>query len=142
MMRALTVAVCLLAILTAGFAHADGRVALVIGNGAYKSVPQLENLQSDAHAMAALLKSVGFDVVESTDLTREAMTMRLVDFSKKTGGADIAVFYYAGQGVGVGDANYAVPVDADIKTAADVELGAAINIHDVLDQTMEGAKVK
>jgi uncharacterized caspase-like protein len=51
-------------------AHA-GRVAILIGNGVYKNVPKLENPAGDAHAMAALLKSVGFDVVEGNGRTRE-----------------------------------------------------------------------
>jgi uncharacterized caspase-like protein len=38
--------------------------------------------------------------------------------------------------------NYELPVDANIKSVADVNLGAAINIDDALDQTMAGAKVK
>jgi uncharacterized caspase-like protein len=138
MMRALTVIVCLLA----APAQAAGRVALAVGNGAYKNVPKLENPVVDARAMAELLRSVGFDVVEGTDLTRDRMTERLLEFGKKAQGADIAVFYYAGQGIAVDGSNYALPVDADIKTAADVKLGAAINIDYALDQTMTGAKIK
>jgi uncharacterized caspase-like protein len=143
MMRALTVIVCLLGSLAiAAPAQAGGRVALVIGNGAYKNVPKLENPQGDAHAIVALLKSIGFEVVEGTDLTRDAMSTRLFDFGKKAAGTDIAIFYYAGQGVAVEGTNYALPVDADIKSVADLKLGAAVNIDDALDQTLAGAKIK
>ena len=50
---------CLLCVV-ATFAHAQGadggkRVALVIGNGAYKSVPQLVNPPNDAADMGASL---------------------------------------------------------------------------------------
>ena len=115
-MRAWIVALCLLAmIFSAGSANAGGRVALVIGNGAYKNVPKLENPAGDARAMAALLKSVGFDVTEAIDLARDRMTARLLEFSKNAAGADIAIFYFAGQGIAVDDTNYALPVDADIK---------------------------
>src|ERR1700747_823681 len=116
-MRALTTVLWLFALLLAvGSAHASGRVALVIGNGAYKNLPKLENPQGDAQAMAALLKSVGFDVVAGIDLTRDQMTMRLQDFGKKATGAEIALFYSAGQGIAVGGASFVLPVDADIKT--------------------------
>jgi uncharacterized caspase-like protein len=142
MMRALTAAIWLVAILIAAPAHAGGRVALVIGNGAYKNVPKLENPQGDAHAMAALLKSIGFDVVEGIDLARDRMTERLLDFGKKAAGADIGILYYAGQGVAVDGTNYALPVDVDIKSATDLKLGAAINIDHALEQTLADAKVK
>jgi uncharacterized caspase-like protein len=143
MMRTLIAATCLiLVIFSTGSANAGGRVALVIGNGAYKNVPKLENPPGDAHAVAALLKSVGFDVVEGIDLTRDSMSVRLLEFGKKTAGADIAVFYFAGQGVAVDSENFALPVDADIRTVADVKMGAAINLDDALDQTMAGAKTK
>jgi uncharacterized caspase-like protein len=143
MMRALTVVVCLLGSLAIGApAQAGGHVALVIGNGAYKNVPKLENPQSDAHAMAALLKSIGFDVVEGIDLTRDRMTERLLEFGKKAAATDTAIFFYAGQGVAVDGANYALPVDADIKSVADLKLGAAVNIDDALEQALAGAKIK
>jgi uncharacterized caspase-like protein len=142
-MQGLAFAVWLIALVVGiDSAHAEKRVALVIGNGAYKNVPKLENPAADADAMAMLLKSVGFDVVEGIDLRRDTMTVRLVDFSKRAKDADIAVFYYAGQGIAVEGTNYALPVDADIKSLADIKLGAAINIDDALDQTMSEAKVK
>ncbi|PKN08589.1 MAG: peptidase, partial [Deltaproteobacteria bacterium HGW-Deltaproteobacteria-8] len=40
----------------------ERRVALVIGNGAYKSAP-LKNPANDARDMAAALRSVGFEVI-------------------------------------------------------------------------------
>jgi len=142
-MRYLTVALCLICMLfTAQAAKADRRVAFVVGNGAYKNVAQLPNPPIDAKAMAAALRNVGFDVVEGTNLTRDKMTEKLLDFGKKTQGADVAVFFYAGHGIAVNGTNYLLPVDADIKSEMDVKLGAAINIDLTLDQTMSDAKVK
>jgi uncharacterized caspase-like protein len=141
--RALTVALWLFALfLNVDYAHAGERVALVMGNGAYKLVPKLDNPQSDARAIAALLKSLGFDVMEGTDLTRDRMAALLLKFGQKSEGADLAIFYYAGQGVTVDAASYILPIDADIRSVADIKLGAAINIDDALDQTMSGAKGK
>jgi hypothetical protein len=128
--------------LSASAANAERRVAFVVGNGAYKNVAQLPNPPVDAKAMASVLRNVGFEVVEGTNLTRDKMTEKLLDFGKKAQGADVAVFFYAGHGIAISGTNYLLPVDADIKSEMDVKLGAAINIDLTLDQTMSDAKVK
>ena len=142
-MRYLTVIVSLFCMLfSAQAAKADRRIAFVVGNGAYKNVAQLPNPAIDAQAMAAALRNVGFEVVEGTNLTRDKMTERLLEFGKKAQGADVAVFFYAGHGIAISGTNYLLPIDADIKSEMDVKLGAAINIDLTLDQTMSDAKVK
>jgi hypothetical protein len=142
-MRHLTVIFSLICMLfSANAAKADKRVAFVVGNGAYKNVAQLPNPPIDAKAMAAVLRNVGFDVVEGTNLTRDTMTERLLEFGKKAQGADVAVFFYAGHGIAISGTNYLLPIDADIKSEMDVKLGSAINIDLTLDQTMSDAKVK
>src|ERR1700681_1133793 len=142
-MRHLTVVLSLICMLfTVQAAKAERRVAFVVGNGAYKNVAQLPNPPVDAKAMAAVLRNVGFEVVEGTNLTRDKMTEKLLDFGKKAQGADVAVFFYAGHGIAISGTNYLLPVDADIKSEMDVKLGAAINIDLTLDQTMSDAKVK
>src|ERR1700692_1580818 len=142
-MRIFTVLLSLICMLfTANVARADKRVAFVVGNGTYKNVAQLPNPPIDAKAMAAVLRNVGFAVVEGANLTRDTMTERLLEFGKKAQGADVAVFFYAGHGIAISGTNYLLPVDADIKSEMDVKLGAAINIDLTLDQTMSDAKVK
>ena len=142
-MRFLIIALSVLGIIvSADAAKADRRVAFVVGNGAYMNVAQLPNPPVDAKAMAAVLRNVGFEVVEGTNLTRDKMTERLLEFGKKAQGADVAVFFYAGHGIAIGGTNYLLPIDADIKSEMDVKLGAAINIDLTLDQTMSDAKVK
>ncbi len=123
-------------------ALADKRVAFVVGNAAYRNVPQLPNPAIDAKAMAAVLRNVGFEVVEGTNLTRDKMTDKLLEFGKKAEGADVAVFFYAGHGIAVNNTNYLLPIDADLKSEMDVKLGAAINVDLTLEQTMADAKVK
>jgi uncharacterized caspase-like protein len=142
-MRFLVVALSVLGILFgADAAKADRRVAFVVGNGTYKNVAPLPNPPIDAKAMAGVLRNAGFDVVEGINLTRDKMTERLLEFGKKTEGADIALFFYAGHGIAVDGANYLLPIDADIKSEMDVKLGNAINVDLTLDQTMNDAKVK
>ena len=142
-MRFLIIALSIAGMLvSANAAKADRRVAFVVGNGAYKNVTTLPNPPVDAKAMAGVLRNAGFDVVEGINLTRDKMTERLLEFGKKTQGADVAVFFYAGHGIAVDGTNYLLPVDADIKSEMDVKLGTAINIDLSIDQTMSDAKVK
>jgi hypothetical protein len=129
-------------LVSATVAKADKRVAFVVGNGAYKNVAQLPNPAIDAKAMAKVLRNVGFDVVEGTNLTRDKMTEKLLEFGKKAEGSDVALFFYAGHGIAINGTNYLLPVDADIKSEMDVKLGTAINVDTTLEQTMGDAKVK
>ncbi len=104
------------------FAQAEKRVALVIGNGNYKAVAKLNNPANDAQAVAALLKSSGFDVVEVRhDLSNAALRRAVNNFSDHIRGADIAVVYFAGHGIEVDGTNYLIPVDAELKRDIDVE---------------------
>jgi uncharacterized caspase-like protein len=132
----------ILTLLTASTALADKRVAFVVGNGAYRNVAPLSSPPIDAKAMAAALRKVGFEVIEGTNLTRDSMTDKLLEFGNKAQGADIAIFYYAGHGIAISGTNYLLPIDADIKSEWEVKLGAAINIDLALDQAMGEAKAK
>jgi uncharacterized caspase-like protein len=142
-MRFLITALAVAAVLfSADVAKADKRVAFVVGNGAYKNVAALPNPAIDAKSMAKVLRNVGFDVVEGSNLTRDKMTEKLLEFGKKAEGADVALFFYAGHGIAINGTNYLLPVDADLKSEMDVKLGSAINIDVTLEQTMADAKVK
>ena len=57
-------------------ALADKRVALVIGNSAYRETTPLKNTRNDATDMAAALKRLGFQVLEGIDLEKRAMEQR------------------------------------------------------------------
>jgi uncharacterized caspase-like protein len=122
--------------------RADRRVALVIGNGAYKNVPPLPNPPKDAAAIAALLRNLGFDVVTGSNLTQSGMTDRLRKFAAEADGADVALFFYAGHGLALDGKNYLLPVDSNLKSELDVKLGGPIDVSVMLDQTMATAKVK
>jgi uncharacterized caspase-like protein len=99
----------------------DRRVALIVGNSAYKNVTKLPNPASDAAAIAAMLKKSGFEVVETRqDLTINDMRRAIRDFSDKTRDADIAVVFYAGHGIEVDGTNYLVPIDAQLDRDIDV----------------------
>jgi len=101
---------------------ADRRVALVIGNSAYKNASSLPNTINDSTAIAALFKSVGFEVVISrADLGVVDFKRAVREFLLTAENADIAVVYYAGHGVEIDGTNYLVPVDAKLGRDYDVD---------------------
>jgi hypothetical protein len=103
-------------------AHADKRVALVIGNSAYSNVEKLANPANDASAVAGLLRSSGFDQVELyRDLGVNDLRRVIRDFAQAARDSDIAVVFYAGHGMEVDGVNYLIPVDARLETDLDVE---------------------
>jgi uncharacterized caspase-like protein len=102
-------------------ALAEKRVALVIGNSAYRNVARLTNPSNDAAVMAETFKKANFDSVDSrSDLTATDMRRALRDFGDKARDADIAVVYYAGHGIEVDGTNYLIPVDALLERDTDV----------------------
>ena len=102
-------------------AFADKRVALVIGNSAYKNVARLQNPANDAAAVAGMFKSAGFDTVESRlNVTVSELRKTLREFGNKSRDADVAVVYYAGHGIELDGNNYLIPTDATLETDADV----------------------
>ena len=118
-----------------GAAIAENRLALVIGNSAYQSAPALPNPVNDAKAVTELLQSAGFEVLPGSDLTQSDMRRSIGDFADKVaskGPDTVAVVYYAGHGLQVGGENYLVPVDANIKSEAEVALNA-IRFDDLMN---------
>jgi uncharacterized caspase-like protein len=105
-------------------AEEDGRVALVIGNGAYVKAPRLDNPVFDARAVADAFGKLGFHVVEGYDLDIAAMRAKISEFSADLPGAKSAVIYYAGHGISVDDENYLIPTDIVLKSPTDLDLGA------------------
>jgi tetratricopeptide (TPR) repeat protein len=101
------------------------RVALVIGNAAYRNVHPLDNPQHDAKRIAGVLRDIGFQTVTLTnDLTRDRFFEALHAFATEAEKADWAVVYYAGHGFEIGGVNYLVPVDAKLAADKDAETEA------------------
>jgi tetratricopeptide (TPR) repeat protein len=115
------------------------RIALVIGNSAYKNVPALTNPQKDANAIATSLRNVGFDTVTlAVDSTREKLIDSLRAFADEAEKADWAIVYYAGHGIEVNGQNYLIPTDAKLASDRDVQF-EAIPLDQVM-ASLEGAK--
>ena len=97
----------------------ERRVALVIGNAAYKVNP-LKNPVNDSNDMARSLRAVGFDVIEANNTTLVAMREATRRFADKLANSDVGLVYYSGHGVEVKGKNYLIPVNADIKREYEV----------------------
>jgi hypothetical protein len=100
------------------------RVALVIGNGAYQSVPALNNPVPDAYLVASALKADGFSVTLADNVDHDGLANALKGFAAAADGADWAVVYFAGHGIEVGGSDYLIPVDAKLATDRDVSFEA------------------
>jgi len=123
-------------VLAASQAMAEtSRLALVIGQSAYRAVTPLPNPANDAAAMAKLLAEAGFDVSTASDLSQGELRRSVSDFAAKVAdkGADtVALVFYAGHGIQVDGENYLIPIDVDPKREADVPL-QAVRLNDVLN---------
>ena len=98
------------------------RIALVIGNAAY---PQpLLNPVNDARAMAERLRRLGFEVVLRTDINAQQLQKATAEFSTQARGADIALVFYAGHGAQAGEANYVLPLGANMHALSAATIAA------------------
>jgi hypothetical protein len=95
-------------------AHADKRVAMVVGIGAYKNLSALANPVGDAQAVAAALRSHGYQVFEHYDLGRGDFLNALEDFERTADDADLAIVYYAGHGMQIAGENVLAPIDTEV----------------------------
>lgn len=119
---------------TPSFADAGSglRVALVIGNGAYKVAP-LDNPVRDARLMAEALAAVRFRVTKLENATQEQMLQAIVDLGNEVRKGGVGLFYYAGHGVQLRGENYLIPVDARIDREEAIR-SRAVNAQEVIDR--------
>ena len=116
------------------------KVALVIGNGAYKGVPELANPTNDATAVAAAFLRLGFSVRLVTDASYDEMRRALLEFSQKARDSEMAIVFFAGHGIELGGENWLIPVDADLKTDLDTEQ-EAISLRSVMLMASAASKL-
>ncbi len=125
-----------------GGAPSGRRVALVIGNGAYKNVHALPNPPRNSKLIASVLHDVGFQtVISATDLTRDKFFDALKTFADEAEKADWAVVYYAGHGFEIGGVNYLVPIDAKLAADRDAE-SQAVALEQVIAAVGAARKVR
>lgn len=97
------------------------RIALLIGNGDYKHASSLENPVNDVVGMEKKLENLGFQVRGYQNLDFISMKKAIDDFGEELSQYDVAMFFFAGHGLQAQNLNYLVPVDANIRSEAQVE---------------------
>lgn len=133
-MRLLIAIFALLATVSIGLAAAPAnhkKVALVIGNGAYKNAVELPNPRRDAILIATTLRTAGFTVIEGTDLDKAGMSAVIDQFTEAAYDADVALVYYSGHGMQVEGVNYLIPVDGQLEKASQLQT-RTISINQIL----------
>lgn len=115
------------------------RLALVVGNSAYKRLPTLDNPANDARGIAEVLASDGFEIYGGkaiVDGDKQTIEAAIRGFGRKLREYSVGLFYYAGHGIGINDKNFMIPVDAEIETRADVKW-ELVNVDDLLDEMQD-----
>lgn len=115
--------------------YAGKRIALVIGNSNYQHITTLKNPVNDARLIARTLRQLNFDVILKTDVSLKELKHLVSKYSqslKMYGKDTIGFVYYAGHGVRIKGLNYLIPIDAKVKTEADVSF-ETLAANDLLD---------
>ena len=113
----------------------EPRLALVIGNSAYRESP-LRNPVNDVRAMAQRFKELGFTVLAHENASKRTMESAIIEFGRRLAEGGVGAFYYAGHGLQVRGRNYLVPVDAEIEDEASTRV-AAVDVELLLEQMTE-----
>jgi Caspase domain len=135
MFRTLFAVIAAASLLGPQSARAESRLALVIGQSAYHSVPALPNPVRDARAIARVLTDAGFEVMSAFDLSEHRMRDTIGEFASRvaiSGPNTVALLFYAGHGVQIDGENYLMPTDVDPKREADIPI-QAIRLNDLLN---------
>lgn len=121
-LRPRLVALALLVVCCSSIEAAARRVALVVGNADYVSLSRLPNTLNDVDAVVPVLADAGFEVFAGKNLGRLEFERLIERFLRASSGAEIALVYYSGHGVSVGQQNYLLPIDSNLSSAYDIEV--------------------
>ena len=105
----------------------------MIGNANYVNISRLKNPANDATAMAATLRSIGFEVIEQENLTRRAMIQVIRRFTDKLSPGGIALLFDADHGIQSQGANYLLPTDAVLAVEDGLKY-EALDVQDIIDK--------
>ena len=111
------------------------RLALVIGQSAYKSVPALPNPINDAKAVTQLLTDPVLKCRRPPTCRKMTCARRsaISPAKSRPRGLDtVALVFYAGHGIQVDGENFLIPTDIDPKREADIPM-QAVRLNDVLN---------
>ncbi len=100
--------------------HPETRLALVIGNSAYKNSP-LRNPVNDAKDMTEVLKKLGFTVTKLINASQSKMRKEIRKFGYDLKKGGVGLFFYAGHGMQINGVNYLIPIGVDIYEENEVQ---------------------
>lgn len=115
--------------------HSENRLALIIGNSEYPEA-KLDNPIHDAEDVASKLNNLGFNVIKVTNCSLREMTESISDAAEDASNYDVILFYYAGHGIQTKGENFLIPVDAKLRTEADVKYSCT-SLNYLLDKLDE-----
>lgn len=121
-------------------APSEPRIALVVGNAAYRNAPPLKNPVNDARDMAKALRELGFEVIEVENASKQQLEHAIGQFSAKLREGSVGLFYYSGHGLQENGHNYLIPVDAELAHETSVML-ETVDV-DVVLQLMNMAQTR
>ena len=98
----------------------ERRVALLVGNGAYKQSP-LDNAVNDATDLNAALKSLGFQTILLQNSSLQMMKQKTREFADLAINADVALIFYSGHGIEYRGNNYLIPTSTGSLMLAPIE---------------------
>jgi caspase domain-containing protein len=103
-------------------AHAERRLALLVGNDAYQNVPQLRTAVNDARALGDTLRRLGFTVTVAENQSRRGLSESLLAFDRQIAPGDTALFFFAGHGFEIRGENFLLPTDVPPAREGEEEL--------------------
>src|SRR2546423_736519 len=114
-------------------AAAQQRIAVVIGNAAYRKGP-LQHSLADGGLVAEALTSIGFAIIEGADVNSNDMRRLFGEFLQRVNAAGpdaIAFIYYNGYALQFEGDNYLIPVDAQLNRDSEIPI-QGIRLFDLL----------
>jgi hypothetical protein len=119
----------------------ESRIALVIGNSSYSSLPKLPNPANDARAVAEIVKAMGYNVRLLIDGSEQGIRKEVRQFASDSEKADVALVFYAGHGAQVNGNNYLLPTDMDIpRTEVDIQF-SSLKVDDLVNSISSNTKI-
>jgi hypothetical protein len=117
----------------------ERRVALLVGNGAYKQSP-LTNSVNDAVDLNASLKNLGFQTLLVQNASLATMRQKTREFAELALNADVALIFFSGHGIEYRGNNYLIPTSAGSLKEFEVE-DETFNVARWMDmlETQKGA---
>jgi hypothetical protein len=127
------IAVCFWSQPAAAQGAPESKLALLIGNAAYRLAP-LRTPVNDVRLMEAALKEAGFTVMKGENASLRDMRRLVRDFGDKLkANGGVGLFYFAGHGVQVRGENFLVSTDSDTRREDEVA-DDSLNANTILEK--------